>query len=1101
MPVSIPDFWKLLVASRLAASSSVPKLQEQFSQVKGADTQGNSTTLAQWLISQGALSKYQAKVLLAGHAGPFIYGEYTVYDRLSSGRLQGAFRAIHPPTRVRVTLSFHSGAAVQNSQWWSIVVDQIGKLAQAVHPNLARVYHLVDLGQFKFTSIEELQGESAGERLAKGPLPWGPACRMMRQVAAGLTKLLDTGQLHGAVRPSNVWINAEENAKLLLPPLARDPLAIPGPIDLSASHPSDELLRQADYMAPELAQIGQAPDARSEVYALGCTLFHLLARRPPFIGRDPLSKLASHAAEKIPTVDQPGVPPILNQVLAGMLAKDPARRYQHPRQVADVLGQVLSKFDPDQLRWRASPTPNKLQEFEAWIQPYTVAIDSQKHYAPEIEMPPILAASMKPPPAPSLTGPGIDAALDVLAPDPPPAASSHRTPPPIPVVAPSAPRPVAPAVARAPVAPPPANLSPPPAERLVSKSSPVGNPGTATIPSAFSASQMIFPPDQDVLVPAVRTRKPPRENKKSNLAVVISGVVVLIAASMLLWVVMNKRHHQEPTAAEKSGEPATQKADDEHAAAAKTNDENAPPGAVVKPATGSDTTPSKTRDRDGGDKSERNPASSPLTPTSIETSPSGEKNGKELWASPTNGAPISLAHLPPGVQALLVVRPAELLLQLEGEKLLAALGPEGDAARHELESIAGTSLANVEQLTVAWVDQNDPSGAAILAPTYVFQFLHPPEKERQFAAWGNPTPMRSGAETLFPTALGVTAFLPGKESGKVLVAGPAETVKEAAELPGQPPPLRREIEKLLRTTDDQRLATLLWLPDNSVVPNPAGTGTPWAKLLAAGRSFFGDGCRGAALSVQLTPANVFLELRVAGPLETPPAIEAGQIRQQITKLPGAIEDFLASIDLDSYGRRILLRFPQMLRVVDEFTRSGVDADQAVLRCYLPAEAAHNLLMGTELALAESATTAKPVTRGDSKSAGSIAADGGAQAETVSQKLKRITTLTFPNENLEKALNLLADDIHVKVQILGGDLQLEGITKNQPIRDLDEKNKPAEEILRTIMRKANSDGKLVYVIKPPPSGGEEELLITTRAAAAKRGDKLPPELAAAPKTGK
>src|SRR5262249_17113838 len=96
---------------------------------------------------------------------------------------------------------------------------------------------------------------------------------------------------------------------------------------------------------------------------------------------------------------------------------------------------------------------------------------------------------------------------------------------------------------------------------------------------------------------------------------------------------------------------------------------------------------------------------------------------------------------------------------------------------------------------------------------------------------------------------------------------------------------------------------------------------------------------------------------------------------------------------------------------------------------------------------------------------------------------------------------LGDDIHVKVQILGGDLQLEGITKNQPIRDLDEKNKPAEEILRTIMRKANSDGKLVYVVKPPPSGGEEELLITTRAAATKRGDKLPPELAVAPKTEK
>jgi len=160
------------------------------------------------------------------------------------------------------------------------------------------------------------------------------------------------------------------------------------------------------------------------------------------------------------------------------------------------------------------------------------------------------------------------------------------------------------------------------------------------------------------------------------------------------------------------------------------------------------------------------------------------------------------------------------------------------------------------------------------------------------------------------------------------------------------------------------------------------------------------------------------------------------------------------------------------------------------------------LMGAELALAESAA---PATSSNG-SAANVAARAGhnvnsAPGESVAQKLKRLTTLSFPNENLEKALNLLADDIQVKVEILGGDLQLDGITKNQPIRDLDEKNKPAEEILRTIMRKANPDGKLVYVIKTPPSGGDEELLITTRAAVAKRGDKLPPELVAAPKAGK
>ena len=481
------------------------------------------------------------------------------------------------------------------------------------------------------------------------------------------------------------------------------------------------------------------------------------------------------------------------------------------------------------------------------------------------------------------------------------------------------------------------------------------------------------------------------------------------------------------------------------------------------------------------------------------SSPVSDKKQPPLWESPTAGPPLSLAPLPPAIQALLALRPAELLASSQGEKLLAALGPEGAAARRDLEAMAGTPLANVEQLVVAWVDANDPSGAAALAPVFAFHFVHPPEKEKLLTAWGNPTPRQVGDETLFPTASGVTAFLPKKYAGKVLVVGPAKPVQAAAELAGQSPPVRREIEKLIRTTDAQRRATLLWLPNNSLDQSSAAAVTTWTRLRSAARSFFGNDCRGAALSFQLTPANLFLELRVAGPLDTASETEARQIRERIVQLPVQVEDVLASLDLDSYGRRILLRFPQMLRVTDEFTRSGVDGQQAVLRCYLPIDAAHNLLMASELALSESASASGA----DSTAlAGRPSQNGGSTpARSVAQKLKRVTTLTFPNENLEKALQLLADDIHVKIEILGGDLQLDGITKNQPIRDLDEKNKPAEEILRTIMRKANPDGKLVYVIKPPPAGGEEELQITTRAAAAKRGDKLPPELAAPPKAAK
>jgi hypothetical protein len=174
----------------------------------------------------------------------------------------------------------------------------------------------------------------------------------------------------------------------------------------------------------------------------------------------------------------------------------------------------------------------------------------------------------------------------------------------------------------------------------------------------------------------------------------------------------------------------------------------------------------------------------------------------------------------------------------------------------------------------------------------------------------------------------------------------------------------------------------------------------------------------------------------------------------------------------------------MVKIVGEFSRSGVEGRQAVLRCYLPAIAAQNLLMGTELALAEN--TAKN-SSGDAGAAVAIN-----EAQSIGQKLKRVTSLTFARDTLEKAIQLLADDIGVKAEIVGPDLQLEGITKNQSF-GLDEKDKPADEILRDIMLKANPDGKLVYVIKPKEAGADETLLITTRTAAAKRGDKLPAEL--------
>ena len=292
MAVTIPDFWNLLVASRLASRNSIPKLQEKFGLVKGADTQGNAVTLAQWLISQGAVSRYQAKVLLAGHPGPFIYGDYTVYDRHAEGPLAGAFRAIHPATRHRVLLWFHTGAAVQNPQWWAALTQQASIFRQAVHPHVGRLYHLADLGQFKFTVLEDLQGETALQRLQKGPLPWPVACRMVRQAALGLAKLFELGQLHGALRPGNLWIDEQENIKLMLPPLGAICWRFPDRLTLTPSIRADRWRDRPITWRRNLRSQARCPAGERKYTALGCSLFQMLTGRVPFGGNDRAGKIS-----------------------------------------------------------------------------------------------------------------------------------------------------------------------------------------------------------------------------------------------------------------------------------------------------------------------------------------------------------------------------------------------------------------------------------------------------------------------------------------------------------------------------------------------------------------------------------------------------------------------------------------------------------------------------------------------------------------------------------------------------------------------------------------------------------------------------------------
>src|SRR5262249_22983211 len=149
--------------------------------------------------------------------------------------------------------------------------------------------------------MEYVEGVSLEKLVAqKGPLPVAFACRCIQQAALGLQHAFEKGMVHRDIKPANLMVTAKDKVvKILDFGLVRLGGDAPGERNKTRMQ---TFMGTPEYVAPEQATDAAKADIRADIYGLGCTLFFLLAGRPPFQGDTAMDTILGHLDETPPSL-------------------------------------------------------------------------------------------------------------------------------------------------------------------------------------------------------------------------------------------------------------------------------------------------------------------------------------------------------------------------------------------------------------------------------------------------------------------------------------------------------------------------------------------------------------------------------------------------------------------------------------------------------------------------------------------------------------------------------------------------------------------------------------------------------------------------------
>ncbi|MDA1235522.1 MAG: protein kinase, partial [Acidobacteria bacterium] len=263
---------------------------------------------------------------------------YRIVEKLGEGGMGVVYKAEDTTLERAVALKFLADHLLNDDEAKERFLREAKAAAALHHPNIYPVYEIAEAEGKTFIAMAFLEGESLEDRITQGPLSIKDALDIARQAAEGLEAAHEKGIVHRDIKPANIMVDPKGRPTIMDFGLARL-------TEASRLTKVDTAMGTVAYMAPEQAQ-GMDVDSRSDIWALGCVLYEMVAGQRPFLGQYDQALLYEIVHEEVAplTSIRAGVPMELEFIVGKCLAKDRDDRTSAAQEVSRDLRTLAEKL-------------------------------------------------------------------------------------------------------------------------------------------------------------------------------------------------------------------------------------------------------------------------------------------------------------------------------------------------------------------------------------------------------------------------------------------------------------------------------------------------------------------------------------------------------------------------------------------------------------------------------------------------------------------------------------------------------------------------------------------------------------------------------------